>query len=354
MFFGKKKKLLEEIKRLKERISELENEATQMEKKFNDYDALQNKYKNLSAECQTLKAQKTELEKKNKLIENFAKALDFNFYEKCTDQAWINQIKDSNKLIKNNNDYSIANAKKNMKISELKAKLEFKESSTHQKDASDEAARLRTILKRPKNTKLKCEYTAQYKVWVRIPSGRESLYNADIFIVDYSLYSFNEKGYCMKETEKTDYFLERFYWRDGGYIYFGKLQKNGIEKIPQIFPDNVPRAFIGKDGKEYTISFSLDNIVEPTPAEILQLTTKKQELKKLLIKSRELHKELNAIFNEIVISVSNSGVDLPEQAKNLKNLEDIRTRYKELEKKFSEFTKNANQKFKSKSEKLKK
>ncbi|MBR7105846.1 MAG: hypothetical protein IKC88_02540, partial [Opitutales bacterium] len=47
------------------------------------------------------------------------------------------------------------------------------------------------------------------------------------------------------------------------------------------------------------------------------------------------HWDVQAIFNEIVISVSNSEVDLPQQAENLKSLDDIGTRYKELEKKFS-------------------
>lgn len=253
---------------------------------------------------------------------------------------------DNGRLSTKNNEFSKTNARLNLEISDLKQKLE-QELSTKKiyEEILHERNKLRTEIIKPKNTKLKCTYTAQFDVSVKGAGGHFQKRPADIFVVNYSLFTFNETGYCMKETQQCQYFLERFYWPNGGYISF--------EPSAQLIPDGRTHVFTGTNDKAYEISFSADFRHASSDAELLQINTKKNMLSKLLADSKKLNERLGEVYNKIYSSVSESGVDLPLQAECIKAIKAFEEDYAALHKQFKTFTKDSNEKFKSKSEKNK-
>lgn len=394
--FSKKKKLLAELESCKQELRSVTEEKIRLEEVNDDFEELKKKYTSLEIESQFLKGKISELKKKVAHYEKIDKVTNIEAQLRSNElkhqkelnerskenqsllsqnikltseldllKLKIKELSQSQKkfvdLAKLQNDletYSTTNATLNSRITDLEYEVEHykqraEENFQSWSEKDKENRRLRAILKLPKNTKLKCEHTVQYKIAVTTKSKTSALYNADIFIVNYSLYTFNDEGYCMKEIEKCAYFLERFYWTKGGYISFCDPALDTAHSAPQIFPDNVFRTYRGNDNKEYSISFSLDFIVEPTPAEILQFSVKKSILASLLSKSKVVHKELKALYDRACHSIDTLGVDFPDQFSISRDLICLYKQYEDVEKDLKNFTKDTKEKFKSKFEKIK-
>lgn len=394
--FGAKKKLIAEIQSLREENEKLCDELDCAKEVIDEYEALKKKYASLEIKNQFLRGEISELEKKVTHYEKIDRITDFESQLKSNELKQKKELNKKNReiqdliaqnreltsendllkfkitelsqnkkgsvdVVKLQNDletYSKTNAKLSSRITDLEYEVEYYKQRTEEnfqnwRKKDTENIHLRKMLKLPKNSKFKCEYTSQYKVRVTTEAGKSSLYNADIYVLNYSLYSFNETGYCMKETKECKYFLERFYWPSGGYISFNEAFSKEQNSTLQLLPDGTPKTFIGSDNKRYSISFSLDFIVEPTEAQLLQFTVKKNSLSELLKESKHLHKSLGGLLDKILRAIDDLGIDLPLQVDIVREFSSLSENYRKLEKEFKNYTKNVNEKFKSKFEKIK-
>lgn len=151
-------------------------------------------------------------------------------------------------------------------------------------ELKEEVLNLRKEIKKPKNYKFR--YTRTETFYVKDGSFQRP---ADVSVVTYSIYSIAHEE-KLKEFKQAEYFLERFYWNNNGYISFNPP--------PQIFPDGVSRPYKGTDNKTYILSFSTEFKVKPWDVSIKHISVVKRLTSKALSEAKKIFNEISGLLGQ--------------------------------------------------------
>ena len=274
--FGRNKK----ITKLQKTIEELRSEPDQKEEEIADLeykietqsaeiDFLKTQNERISKERNKLSGEISELRKRNAQLEALERVQDINvaltkkekqhtekinelsneitFWMKKVEtlEAQLQQQKSKkSKQIPEDEQVRIRMNKERFDLEEeLSTEKAFSKSLLDRcSELRKELTALKAEIKKPRDYKFK--YTRTETFYVK---EKNFQHPADISVVTYSIYSVDEETYKLKEQKQTEYFLERFYWPNGGYTSF--------EPSLQLFPDNIARTYKGTDNKTYTLTF---------------------------------------------------------------------------------------------------
>lgn len=328
MFFKKQK----QINQLTQENKNLISENTRLEEIADDYEALHSKLNTLEVDNQLLSGTNSELENKVAYYERLEKIKDINAQLKSNE---LRHKQEKAELCRQIDEYILkirsledALAQKDLMLLEIKGNSDYKSQC---EELKHKIAVLKEIIAKPKNTKLKHTRTEQFYVTAKY-KGREVSREADISVVSYSVFKFDEDGTCMKETHCREYFLERFYWPGGGYVSF--------ESEPCLIPDKKFYTFNGSDGNVYQISFSSDMKVKPWKVSVNHVSVIKRLLSKILKDSKDLHKRISDLISNPDFNSENFSSEFEKlKAEHIVICKRLDTYAKEAKDRFAEKTK---------------
>ncbi len=346
--FGRNKKII----KLQKAIEELN---TELDQKKEDIADLEDKIGSQSAEIEFLKSEKERITKdRDKLSGEISELRKRNVQLESLDrvQNIDTALKEKEKQHREKiNELGNEIASWMAKNRELEAQLQLQvpnntkiifEKEQLSKSCSElrkEVKRLKTEIKKPKDYKFK--YTRIETYYVNVDGKPRP---ADISVIKYSIYAIDDKTNKLKELKQTEYFLERFYWRENGYASF--------EPPIEIPSDDTPIRCTGTKGITYTVSFKPEYKVKSWDVSVKHVSVIRHLTSKTLIKAKDMFEEFSNLFKRYDDHFEKLQIVSEEFEKLNEEFKSLQKDYGQNIKKLESDAKKAKDRFNEKFEKL--
>ena len=144
---------------------------------------------------------------------------------------------------------------------------------------------LKTEIKKPRDYKFK--YTRIESLYVNV-NGKSR--PADFSFITYSIYAVDDKTNKLKRIKQSEYFLERFYWRENGYASF--------DPPIEIPSDGTPIRCTGTKGITYTVSFKPEYKVKPWDVSVKHVSVIRRLTSKTLSNAIGMFEKFSKLFKK--------------------------------------------------------